>query len=232
MNHPRSESIDLPLPVVSFSQILMPYTGMHTIFSIKIPRISLLVLHTERKFLFALKKPIGFSASRREIVADSEQPYLQFRKINECSHSAIRIPAQPFAKLIVTRVNGRARASRGSEMWRHKPDQRYYASVIYVRARLAPPRILYVYILYFTLTFVFDPINSLQVKIIFSEESKRRITDIGNDSFLFSRNWRNLLTIQRYDTVKNEGRNVTGLTRNANAITTERKSSAKVLSFL
>lgn len=82
----------------------------------KIPRISLLVLRTEKKFLFALKKPIGFSASRREIVADSEQPYLQFRKINECSHSAIRIPVQPFAKLIVTRVNGRARASRGSEM--------------------------------------------------------------------------------------------------------------------
>lgn len=142
----------------------------------KVPRISLLVLRTERKFLFALKKAIGFSASRREIVADSEQPYLQFRKINECSHSAIRIPAQPFAKLIVTRVNGRERASRGSEMWRHKPDQRYYASVIYVRARLTPPRILYVYILYFTLAFVFHPISSLPVrKTIFSEETKRRM---------------------------------------------------------
>lgn len=58
------------------------------------------------------------------------------------------------------------------------------------------------------------------------------ITDIGNDSFLFSRNSRNFLTIQRYDTVKNDGQNVTGLTRNANAITTERKSPAKVLSFL
>lgn len=149
---------------------------MHTISSMKVQRISLLVLRTERKFLFALKKAIGFSASRREIVADSEQPYLQFRKINECSHSAIRIPAQPFAKLIVTRVNGRERASRGSEMWRHKPDQRYYASVIYVRARLTPPRILYVYILYFTLAFVFHPISSLPVrKTIFSEETKRRM---------------------------------------------------------